>query len=156
MGGAAPGPIELAGRAMSDRLDNAPKFTGHGFGDRLELRISNMLHGYGRVDRRDLDLSISEVLNDDIAWQHSADLVIGGQRLMRQRWIAGAENPIVPEIEIELFLHCRSNIDIGQHTKSLGLKRLGDALDDRGEITAYGFSDIVFHLTSMALANGGS
>jgi hypothetical protein len=30
--------------------DNAPKLAGDGFGDRFERRISNMLHGYCRID----------------------------------------------------------------------------------------------------------
>lgn len=67
--------------------DNALKFNGDSFGDRFERRISNLRHGYGRVDSGDFNLAASEILHDHIARQHRADLVVGGQRLMRQRRI---------------------------------------------------------------------
>lgn len=81
-----------------------------------------MLHGYGRVDGGDLDLAAAEILHDHIAWQHGSDLVVGGQRLVRQRGIARAEYPIISEIDVELFLHGRFDINFGQNTKSLGFE----------------------------------
>ena len=106
----------------SDRGDNALKLAGDGFGDRFERWISNLLHGYCRVDGGYFDLATPEVLHDHVAWQHGSDLIIGGQCLVRQRGIARAEDPIVPKIDVELFLHRRFDIDFGQNTKSFGFE----------------------------------
>jgi hypothetical protein len=40
---------------------------------------------------------------------------------VRQRGIASAEYPIVSEIHVELFLHCRFEIDFGQDAKLFNL-----------------------------------
>src|ERR1035437_7799208 len=55
-----------ASSAVSDRGDNALQLAGDGFGDRLQRRISNMLHGYGRVDGGDLDPGAADILHDDV------------------------------------------------------------------------------------------
>src|SRR5664280_2147727 len=135
-----------ASSALSDRGDNALQLAGDGFGDRLQRRISNMLHGYGRVDGGDLDPAAADILHDDVARQHRSDLVIGGQRLVRQRRVTRAEDPILPEIEVELFLHRRLDIDFGQNAKALGFERLDDAFYRGGETPAHGLGDIVLHL----------
>jgi hypothetical protein len=114
--------VRCALAQLLDRGDNALQLAGDGFGDLLERRISNMLHGYCRVDGGDLDLAAAEILHDDIARQHRSDLVIGGQRLVRQRRVTRAEYPILPEIEIELFLHRRFDIDFSQNAKALGFE----------------------------------
>ena len=49
-----------------------------------------MLHGDRRVDGGDLDPAAAEVLHDHVARQHGSDLVVGGQRLVGERRIAGA------------------------------------------------------------------
>src|SRR5450759_212049 len=139
-----------ASSALSDRGDNALQLAGDGFGDRLQRRISNMLHGYGRVDGGYLDPAAADILHDDVAWQHRSDLVIGGQRLVRQRRVTRAEDPILPEIEVELFLHRRFDIDFSQNAKALGFERLDVALYRDGEGPAHGLGDIVFHLNTSA------
>jgi hypothetical protein len=42
------------------------------------------------VDGGDLDPAVSEVLHDHVARKHNSDLIIRGQRLVRQRGIASA------------------------------------------------------------------
>lgn len=107
---------------LLDRGDNALQLAGDGIGDRLQRRISNMLHGYCRVYGGDLDLAASNILHDDVTRQHRSDLVIGGQRLVRQRRVTRAEYPVLPEIEVELFLHRRFDIDFSQNAKALGFE----------------------------------
>jgi hypothetical protein len=51
--------VRCALAQLLDCGDNAPKLTGDGFGDNFERRISDLLHGYGRVDGGDFDLSAS-------------------------------------------------------------------------------------------------
>ena len=77
-------PFALLPTTLSDRGDNALQLAGDGIDDRLQRRISNMLHGYCRVYGGDLDLAASNILHDDVTRQHRSDLVIGGQRLVRQ------------------------------------------------------------------------
>ena len=114
-----------------------------------------MLHGYCRVDSGDLDPATSEVLHDHVAWQHGSDLVIGGQRLVRQRRIAGAEDPVVPKIDVELFFHRRFDVDFGQNAESLGFECLDDAFYYGREASTYDLRDIVLHLnTSTDLDRG--
>jgi hypothetical protein len=59
---------------------------------------------------------------------------------MRQRRVTGAEYPIVAEIDVELFLHRRFDIDFGKDAKSLSLERLGDAIYDGGEAASHGLA----------------
>src|SRR5450759_3391651 len=115
-------PFALLPTTLSDRGDNALQLAGDGIGDRLERRISNMLHGYGRVDGGDLNPAAADILHDDVARQHRSDLVIGGQRLVRQRRVTRDEDAILPEIEVELFLHRRFDIDFSQNAKALGFE----------------------------------
>src|SRR5664279_4156449 len=115
-------PSALPPATLLDRGDNALQLAGDGIGDSLERRISNMLHGYCRVDSSDLDPAAADILHDDVTRQHRSDLVIGGQRLVRQRRVTRAEYPILPEIEVELFLHRRFDIDFSQNAKALGFE----------------------------------
>ena len=126
---------------LLDRGDNALQLAGDGIGDCLQRRISNMLHGYCRVYGGDLDLAASNILDDDVTRQHRSDLVIGGQRLVRQRRVTRAEDPILPEIEVELFLHRRFDIDFSQNAKALGFERLDDALYRGGKAPAHGLGE---------------
>jgi hypothetical protein len=134
---------------LLDCCDNAPKLAGDGFSDRLERRISNVFHGYCRVDGGDFDLAASDVLHDHVARKHGSDLVVRGQRLMGQRRIAGAEDPIISEIDVEFFLHRCFDIDFGQNAKSLGFERLDDAFYDGAEVSTHGLCDIVLHLNTL-------
>jgi hypothetical protein len=77
-----------------------------------------------KADGGYLDMTAAEVLHDHVARQHGSDLIIGGQRLVRQRRITRAQYPIISEINVELFLHGRFDIDFGQKAKSLGFERL--------------------------------
>src|SRR5664280_2842410 len=107
-----------------------------------------MLQGYCRVDGGDFDTAASDILHDHVARQHRSDLVIGGQRLMRQRRVTRAEYPILPEIEVELFLHRRFDIDFGQNAKSLGFECFDDALYRGEESPCHSLRDIVLHLNT--------
>src|ERR1019366_9294816 len=100
----------------------------------------------GRVDGGDLDPAAADILHDDVARQHRSDLVISGQRLVRQRRVTRAEDPILPKIEVELFLHRRFDIDFSQNAKALGFERRDDAFYRGGEAPAHGLGDIIFHL----------
>src|SRR5450756_3125183 len=115
-------PFALLPTTLSDRGNNALQLAGDGFGDRLQRRISNMLHGYCRVYGGDLDLAASDILHDDVTRPHRSELVIGGQRLVRQWRVTRAEYPVLPEIEVELFLHRRFDIDFSQHAKAFGFE----------------------------------
>src|SRR5664280_1683272 len=114
--------VRCALAQLLDRGDNALQLAGDGIGDRLQRRISNMLHGYCRVYGGDLDPAASNILHDDVTRQHRSDLVIGGQRLVCQRRVTRAEYPVLPEIEVELFLHRRFDIDFSQNAKALGFE----------------------------------
>jgi hypothetical protein len=140
--------VRCALAQLLDRADSALQLAGDGIGDRLQCRISNMLHGYCRVDGGDLDPAAAEILHDHVARQHRSDLVIGGQRLVRQRRVTRAEYPILPEIEVELFLHRRFDIDFSQNAKALGFQYLDDALHRGGEAPAHGLRNIVLHLNT--------
>ena len=52
---------------LLDCRDNAPELTGDGFGDNFKRWIPDLLHGYGRVDGGNFDLTASEVLHDHVA-----------------------------------------------------------------------------------------
>src|ERR1017187_1100938 len=73
---------------------------------------------------------------------------------MRKRRITRAEYPIIPEIEIKLFLHRCFNIDFGQYAKALGLERLDDAFHRSEEAPAHGLGDIIFHMKTSTELGG--
>jgi hypothetical protein len=60
---------------------------------------------------------------------------------VRQRGIASAEYPIVSEIDVELFLHCRFDIDFGQDAKLFNL------VNDRA-LPTHGNASSTFRATS--------
>src|SRR5664279_6322932 len=97
--------VRCALAQLLDRGDNALQLAGDGIGDRLQRRISNMLHGYCRVYGGDLDPAASNILHDDVTRQHRSDLVFSSQRLMRQRRITRAEYPIIPVSYTHLRAH---------------------------------------------------
>jgi hypothetical protein len=64
------------------------------------------------------------------ARQQQADVGIGGDGLVRQRRIAGAEDAVRRAVDVELGLHRRLHNDVGKYAETLGLERLGDTFDD--------------------------
>ena len=107
-----------------------------------------MLHGDCRVDGGYLDLAITEVLHDHVARKHSSDLIIGGQRLVRQRGITRAKFPILPENDVELLLHPRLDIDFCENAKALGFECSDDAFYDGREASVHGLRDMILHLNT--------
>ena len=78
-----------------------------------------MLHGNCWVDGGYFDPAAYKILHNYVAWQHRSD--ISGQRLMRQRGITCAKYSIIPELDLELLLHRRFDIDTSQNAETLGL-----------------------------------
>lgn len=82
--------------------------------DRLEGRVPDRSHGGQGVDGRDLDPAVGRLLDDDAAGQHRADLVLGLERLLGVRGVAGAEDAVFPEVDSELLVEGLPDVDIGQ------------------------------------------
>ena len=72
-----------------------------------------MRHRGSRVDGGNLDLAVAAILDDDIARQQRADLVLGLKSPMCEWRIAGAEDAIGAPIGAELGLErCLPSISV--------------------------------------------
>ena len=94
----------------------------------LKLRIVDRLHRSNRVNCCNLGPT-SEILEDDIARQHSADLVLDFQRFVGKRRIARAEDDVRPKVHIDLGLERILDIDTADYTEALLLKSGFNARD---------------------------
>jgi hypothetical protein len=70
----------------------------------LEARIIDRLHRCDRINGSNLGLITGNLLDDHIARQHYADLVFELQCFVRQLRIAGSENTVIAEINVNLLL----------------------------------------------------
>ena len=71
----------------------------------------NGLHGRHRIHCRYLNRASRALLNDDITWQHRSNLVFGLQGLICKMRVAGAEDLVFLEINIQFFLQSVPDID---------------------------------------------
>lgn len=89
-----------------------------------------------------------EFLDDDVARQHCADLVLHLQRLERHAGIAGAQDGIRAKVLADLGLQGLLDVDFGEDAEALGGQRgahirdrlLKAAVDGLGEVVAHGGS----------------
>jgi hypothetical protein len=72
-------------------------------GQFAKLWVADGLHGRDRIDGRDLHPAAVKLLNDDVAGQHGPDLVFVLQRLMGEFRVAGAQDQVGVEIDVELL-----------------------------------------------------
>ena len=73
-----------------DGLDHFPQQGLHPQRRFFQARVVDGLHRGNGINGGDLGSIAAEFLDDDIARQHGADLVLQLQRLMRELWIARA------------------------------------------------------------------
>jgi hypothetical protein len=71
--------------------------------------------------------------HDDIAGQQRADLGLRDQGTVGERRVARAQDAVARKIDVELLLHRRRNVDLGEDAEALFGKLLGDAFQRRVE-----------------------
>ena len=64
-----------------------------------------------------------QLLDDDVARKHRADLILGNKCLMGQGRIARPQNPVGAKFDIELGLHRCGNVDFGKRSEAVALQR---------------------------------
>src|SRR5690606_28257952 len=88
-------------------------------------------HGEHRAGVRDGDnhIPLGRLLHDDVAGQEKADLRFVRERLMREFGIASAKDYVAPEIDIELLLQRRLDVDLCEDAEALAFQGGGHSLD---------------------------
>lgn len=57
-------------------------------------------------------------MNNDVAWQHGANLILKLKRFVGESWIAGPKDTIVAELDAELLLEGPLYIDFRNDSKA--------------------------------------
>ena len=94
-----------------------------------DLGIVGHLQHRDRVHEPDDETAILLLAHDHVARQQQANVGFGEQCTVRQRWIAGTENPVRPPVDSKLGLHRGLHVDVGEDAEALCLQRLGDGSD---------------------------
>jgi hypothetical protein len=92
------------------------------------------VHGGHRVDGGDLDPSSGGVLDDDAARQHRPDFVLRLQRPVSVWGVAGSEDAVVAEIDVELLFERGLDVDIREDAEPFLLELGPDPVDGRVEV----------------------
>ena len=79
------------------------------------------LHRCDRINGSDLGTILTDFLNDDVARQHSADLVFKLKRFVGEPRIACPNDTIVAETDPKLFLEGPFHIDLRDDAKAATL-----------------------------------
>ncbi len=100
-------------------VNDCLQFHTHLLGSLLQVRVVDGLHGCNGIDRGNLDLPGAQILDNDVARQHCANLVLNLERLMRQLRISGTQNSIGAEIDTDLVLECVLDVDLGDSMRTV-------------------------------------
>ena len=79
----------------------------------MQTMCQSLKGGYCGIHRRNFDLVVFNFLDHDIARQHGPDFVFALQRPVSKRRVAGPQNLILLEVDIELLLQCLFDIYFG-------------------------------------------
>ena len=141
-------------QTASQPLHGALEFCPYALRLLLQLGIFDGLHRGDRVDRRYFRRAVPRVADDDVARQHRAHFVFQLERLMGERRIAGAQNPIAGIIDAYLRLQRLRDIDIADDAEPLLLQGLDRAIHRLIERDRQRSADIVRHASLHALRGG--
>ena len=102
----------------SEPVDNPFEQVADPAGEAGEFGVVDRLHRGDGIDCRDLAAAARHLLDDHVARQHRADLVLGLERLEGERGVAGAEDAVLPELGAELLLQRLRDIDLGDDAET--------------------------------------
>jgi hypothetical protein len=89
-----------------------------------ELHCGNGIHR-----RDDAPPPVAFVVHDDVAREEKSNVEVGGERAVRQRWIAGAKDHVGAKVHIDLLFQRRPDVDLRQHAEALLRQLRADAVD---------------------------
>jgi hypothetical protein len=92
-------------------------------GHSVQVGVAHHTHGGHRVERGDGAAAVAVVVDHHVAGQHQADALVGRERLKGQRRIAGADDHVALEVDVQLGPHGGPDVDLGQHAEALLLER---------------------------------
>ena len=113
---------------MSDLFEHPLHAGANLMGQRPEIlpaRHPELLH---RIEDRDgAPPGLVVGVHDDIAGEEQADVLLLRERLMGQARIAGAQDPILAEIQVELLLERARHVDASQDSEPFRSEGVFDA-----------------------------
>ncbi len=117
--------------AARRRCDNSLQPRARFCRDGGQVRVLDDAHHADRVGDLDacarLLVNVGQSAHDDVAGQEEADVWVGGNGAMGERWIARAKDDIRGLFDAQLGFQCRLDINGGQHAEALCLERFGYA-----------------------------
>lgn len=135
----------------SQRFDNALKLPLNACGSSLKIRIVDSLHGGHWINRRHFSLAIPQILDDDIARKHRADLILNLERLVGQHRIACAKDAVAPKVDVDLLLQGVLDVDLRNDAEAFLLQNLGCAANSIIETDLQRLRKILAHSPSPVL-----
>ena len=116
-------------RAWLQRAHHAHQALAHLGGDLRQLWARRELLHRIRVHELDVNRAVVVLPDDDVARQQQPDGRLRLQRPPRIRRVAGAEDLVRRDVVVELLLHRRLDVDLGQHAEALLLQLRGHPLE---------------------------
>ena len=111
-----------AGPPRLDFLDNPTEHVADGFGDTREFLAVDSLHGGDWVNGGNFDMAVLVLLHDHIARKQGTNFVLEPQSLVSHLWIAGAENTIGAEGDVEFVFESCLYVNVGEHAEAVPLQ----------------------------------
>ena len=90
------------------------------------------MHHRVRIDDAHQRAAVFERLDDHVAGQHQAGVRAVRQRLVGQGRVAGPENGVFPEVDVEFLFKGVVHVDPRQDAETLYLERVDDAVQGLG------------------------
>jgi hypothetical protein len=100
----------------------------------MKGRVVDGLDRGDRIDCAGSDPAINRP-QDDVARQHCAQVPLDADCVPGNLWVAGPKDQMGRHLDIQLFLHGRGDVDLGQNAKAAIAQRLV------GARTGFGKSD---------------
>ena len=104
------------GEVCAQRLDHTLEAGSRLVGDAFQRWIVRQLQHRDRIGDGDHTSAIV-IDHNHIAGQQQPNLQLGGQRLVRERRVTGAENDVVAEIGAKFLFERLLDIDLGQNAE---------------------------------------
>lgn len=100
-------------------------------GDGLQLLVGDDAHHHERIDRRDLNVTVFQLGDGDVAGEQQADFGSGGEGTIGERRVASTQDFIGSKIDVQFLVEGILDIDFRQDTEAFGFEGV-DGAGERG------------------------
>lgn len=91
------------------------------------------------------DVAVVRLIDGHVTWEQCPKIGLSGEPLVGDRRVAGTENPILVDVDIELFLQCCLDLEITEDAEAFVLQGSRDSSDSVVELCVGRRGDGVRH-----------